>query len=781
MIKKFWVLILLTTCLTSFAQVGTWESLPTMTEIRALLPLQNQVILASNGGIMTVDKTTGAFEYGIKGLQTDNYDVITVFIDSDSLLWIGSKSPGPIVEVISLKTGVRQPVEFVDLDQANSFTQVGDSIYTTYQDGLEGGILLYRKKAAKIEYLDLFNNFPAQSTLDLTSIGDVICQKGKLLFRTTKHILWVDLNGSNLKDPANWNVTAIPTGNTKINRLLEYGDELLLAMDNKLYSYDYLEFNELVKLGTTVLDLAQDPLNPNRIVLASTSGIFEYNIDSGSIDQLAELAGIHSIGIQDTAIWVASNTDFLSVLTEATYEIFSANRPIDHLFNRILSSATGQLVGAAINGISIHSEKGWRTIRPGITNSFGPEQYNWDALIVDTLAYGGNAVVEDMIIDHFGSIYLSLQGRGVFKFGDEPVFYDAENGVLEPTFDSDTYILPTQMALDSHGNVWITTKFVREGGSVLTILGADQEIYHIKQYQGGLDTRMVKSIAIDDNDLVWIGSQIASDLQASGGIHLIENYGDLDQQAGLSVSSLIGSPLASNEILQLEVDARNTLWILTPAGVQSMPLPDEFLNSTELRNWARLYMTRNDADLYYYWQLTDYNVTGIEIDQRGHHWFLSSNAGVHVLQDNGRWINGGFGYNTANSDLLDNEIHSVTFNAESGQAFFSTPKGISILNTPFANPKENYSSIHIYPQPFNPNIHDKVIIQGLMDNSAVKVLTISGTLVKELSSESNEVQGFEAHWDGRDTAGDLVGSGVYILYLFNDDGAASSQKLAILR
>jgi hypothetical protein len=154
---------------------------------------------------------------------------------------------------------------------------------------------------------------------------------------------------------------------------------------------------------------------------------------------------------------------------------------------------------------------------------------------------------------------------------------------------------------------------------------------------------------------------------------------------------------------------------------------------------------------------------------------------VHVLLENGRWINGGYGYNTGNSGLLDNEIQAVAFDAVSGRTYLATPKGVAILNTPYANPKPDYSSIHIYPQPFNPDIHDQVIIQGLMDNSAVKILTVTGTLVTELTADNAGVQGYEAHWDGRDSAGDRVSSGVYILFFYSAAGEAATEKLAVLR
>lgn len=785
MINSIRLTFLLILAMTSYAQVGSWENLPTLTEIRALIPLENNVLIASDGGVLVFDRADESFLYDVYGMQTNNLDVKAIYIDPDSLLWVGSKSPGPIIEVFDLKTNTRQQVEFVDLEEVNSFVQVGDSIYTTYQDGLEGGLLLFRIGTDKIEYLDQFNNFPDQNSLDLTAVGDVFTLNGKLIFRTNNHILYVELDGSNLKDPVNWKVIFAPNTGSDINQLIPYGDDLLLTLGDRLYRYNFSGFTELFSTGSPILDMREDPEIAGRLVLATQDDIYEYNVESGEDNQLVSQNGIQNIGVYEGEIWVGSSSDFLSVLSEQSYMTFSANRPSDHFFNQMMTNSKGELVGAAYNGISIHADEGWRTVRAGSENgSFDDDLYDWNKMIIDTLEYRGYAVVEDMITDHEGKFYLSIQGRGVLKFDsvepDESAFYDATDGVLEPTFNSETFILPTQMASDSRNNIWLTTKFVREGGHVLTILGPAGEINHIDQDEGGLSSRTVKSIAIDENDLVWTGSQVRSELQALGGIHLIAPVEGADQPEW-NVSALIGSPLASNEILQLEIDSQNTLWILTTSGVQSMTLPDTWLNSTELSNWANLHMTPKLNDYYYYWQLTDYNVTGIEIDQRGNHWFLSSNAGVHVLQDNGRWINGGFGYNTGNSDLIDNEIYSMAFDPQSGQAFFSTPKGISILKTAFAEPKENYSGIHIYPQPFKPANHDRVIIQGLMDNSSVKILTVSGMLVRELSSQDDTVQGYEAQWDGRDTAGDLVGSGVYILYLFNEDGVVSSQKLALLR
>ncbi|MCF7824887.1 MAG: T9SS type A sorting domain-containing protein [Candidatus Marinimicrobia bacterium] len=781
---QFFILCSLTSI--GFGQVGTWESIPTLTEIRSILPLEDKVFLSSDGGILSFEKATKTFEMGIDGIQSTNLDQNILYVDEDSLLWIGARSPGPIIEVYDLESGLKKPIEFVNLDEINSFTQVGDSIYASYHDGLDGGLLLFRKGTSKIEYLDQFSNFSSVTSLDLGEANDVTSLDSILIFRTSKNLLWSKLGGTNLKDPSNWNVVDIPQGTLKISKLISSGRKLYIAIDKYIYEYNFSNYSQIHYSATTINDLKQDSVNPDRLVYTTSSGVYELDLVMNTENQLLAHADIQAVAASRDEIWLSSSSDFLGSFQDGEYSVHSANRPRDHLFNKMIVDWEGKLIAGAYNGISIRNDQGWRTIQSGSqTGSFNMELYDWNSMIVDTLAYTGNAVVEDMVNDHSGDLYISLQGRGVLKLGSdlngESVFYTSADGTLEPTFDSETFVLPGQMAVDSKNNVWLTNKLIRDGQSSITILGADSGVYHINQYQDGMDSRTVKSIAIDQNDFIWVGSQVRAELQATGGIHFISLKDSLGSDMHLDVSLLSGSPpLGDNDILQLEVDAQNTLWILTSAGVQSMALPDKWLNTNELKNWAALYMTSRDPDYYYYWQLTDYNVTGIEIDQRGNKWFLSSNAGFHVLQNNGRWINDGYGYNTSNSDLLDDAVYSIAFDSQSGRAYISTSKGISVLNTPFANPREDYSDMHIYPQPFTPRIHERVVIQGLMDNSSIKIMTVAGKLVRALTSENNEVQGYEAQWDGRDAQGDIVGSGVYLLIIFNEDGVASTKKLAVL-
>ena len=71
-----------------------------------------------------------------------------------------------------------------------------------------------------------------------------------------------------------------------------------------------------------------------------------------------------------------------------------------------------------------------------------------------------------------------------------------------------------------------------------------------------------------------------------------------------------------------------------------------------------------------------------------------------------------------------------------------------------------------------------VTIDGLIRNSEIKIVTVSGKLVREFSSPG----GRTAFWDGRDDDGNLVNSGIYIVIAFDQEGnSVETGKIAVLR
>ncbi len=62
-----------------------------------------------------------------------------------------------------------------------------------------------------------------------------------------------------------------------------------------------------------------------------------------------------------------------------------------------------------------------------------------------------------------------------------------------------------------------------------------------------------------------------------------------------------------------------------------------------------------------------------------------------------------------------------------------------------------------------------IAIKGLFKNSAVKITDVSGTLVFATKAE-----GSQAIWHGRNFNGDKVQTGVYLVFITNDDGSETA-------
>ena len=109
---------------------------------------------------------------------------------------------------------------------------------------------------------------------------------------------------------------------------------------------------------------------------------------------------------------------------------------------------------------------------------------------------------------------------------------------------------------------------------------------------------------------------------------------------------------------------------------------------------------------------------------------------------------------------------------EDGLAYIATNKGVSIIRIPFSNEKKSYNNVEIFPSPFSLPNEKLLTINGLMDNSAVKIMTLNGDSAFELFLNMN-IKGYQAFWDGRDEQGSYVGSGVYLIAVYNEKGTSS--------
>jgi len=94
------------------------------------------------------------------------------------------------------------------------------------------------------------------------------------------------------------------------------------------------------------------------------------------------------------------------------------------------------------------------------------------------------------------------------------------------------------------------------------------------------------------------------------------------------------------------------------------------------------------------------------------------------------------------------------------------------------SPAENLSEINVFPNPYYPKVHlNGLTFDELPRNASIKIYTINGELVREVSYVTNTGS---ARWDGKNSNGEYVASGVYIA-LINSNLGKKIIKIAVER
>ena len=122
---------------------------------------------------------------------------------------------------------------------------------------------------------------------------------------------------------------------------------------------------------------------------------------------------------------------------------------------------------------------------------------------------------------------------------------------------------------------------------------------------------------------------------------------------------------------------------------------------------------------------------------------------------------------------IENEIFTLT---NQGGYFKLGPKTIIVPER--TNIHQNY------PNPFNPTTtisYDIGLMDGLSQNVSIDVYNLLGQHVKSLIKEIDQIGQFSIMWDGQDTFGQQMSSGVYFIQLSTKTGIIKNKKMMLLK
>lgn len=168
------------------------------------------------------------------------------------------------------------------------------------------------------------------------------------------------------------------------------------------------------------------------------------------------------------------------------------------------------------------------------------------------------------------------------------------------------------------------------------------------------------------------------------------------------------------------------------------------------------------------------NITALATAPNGDVWIGTDNG--LVLYRAGTWTT----YSTRNSLLVDDAVQCLTVDATRTpyELWIGTATGVSRLavDAPTTNTGTS-TTLRFYPHPFRPGHGDRLhLAGGFLTPASVKIYDARGRVVVEFTAVSSG----QAFWDGRDAAGNPVGSGLYRARV-EADGVVTRMSLAVVR
>ncbi len=740
MLKKIFYLVILfiTTNPITYSQVNltNWKSHTSLLDIRSICVDSNDNFwAATSGGAYKYNRIDSTFEEfrNIDALLT--IDLSEVSADKDNI-YFGSNNG--VLEIFNLKKGWSHILDIKNAGFTNP--RINDIVSYNGKVYIAGGFgltVFNPKENIFIEDVKRFGNFPAQ-----IEVKKILIKNNEIWLATTNGITKANLSGS-LADKNIWTTYADSVGSFE-KYLFDMID--IVVAKNEIYACS----------ENLVLKLVNDKFEK---IINNLANINSLSVFNNSL-RIAYNEGIYNLDFQQTTYYsnISKLFDFNSKSNLGSGTIFSYKTGGFAIIDEKSSTPNLILPNSPLSNNFIYIEKGnnndlWAC--SGRDNGKGLmslKNNKWINLTINTYPkIRTNAFVKLSAINN--SIYCGTYGAGQVIIKDSMSTFVIDtltnnNSPFQGIGGANNWVIVGNSKLDKYGNVW-SVNWASDRANVLVKQSKDGTL---KGYKNCFDVNNTNyfTLDIDNNDTKWVGSS-TSNVTSSGelnihGLYYFNDNGTPDNLNDDYCGTLTTAkyPTLRNMIqTDIKVDKTGYIWIGTPSGVAVIVNPSIAISGNNPS-----FIVREIK------QLKDLNVRQIMIDALNNKW-IATTKGVYVLNPDGTEVISIF--NSSNTPLPVNEVFSMANDPNTGEIYFGTQKGLYIANSLSIEPQDAFS-ISCYPQPFNRNTDEYLVIDGLTINSELKITTLDGELVKSLKSNSKRTI-----WDGKNENGILAKSGVYMI------------------
>lgn len=606
-----------------------------------------------------------------------------------------------------------------------------------------------------------------------TSVYDVCIYQGRYYAATAEGVKWANMNTSNLADYANWQeeaqINALAMGGSQITRILAFNGQLWAqsssisdtstSMQEQLWVYGqatgWQEKNAMGQGKNHII------LSQGKLIISSGEQMTVYTASNGTLSS----QNLPHKEINDAAydnngkLWMASSySGLVSPSADgASYAYYSPNGPYNEGAYKLTATENSLWVaggGFQRNGTNNYSHNGLHFFDGQMWHSVTGWSFNGSGLfmdLMDVLPISGTS----------NRAWAASWSAGLFQFTVSNLDnqYNASNSILayDDYLQGQTKI--SSVAYDSKGALWMLNPRTE---NKLKVIKPDGSWAAIKI--PGDELEILMGLYINSLDQLWF---ISSNSIYSPGLIIYDFNGTYDNTDDDTYKKLApitdreGSVI-SKDIYSITEDDDGVMWVGTATGPVLFYSAYKAFESGFYGTQVKI--TKEDDPDYADLLLKDETIQCICVDGANRKWLGTANSGAYLVSDDGteRILH----FTEENSPLPSNNIYSIAITGESGEVFFGTDYGIVSYRGDATEGQDEFGLVYAYPNPVRPDYTGDIYIAGLIKDCNVKITDISGRLVYETTS-----QGGQATWDGRNLNGRRVQTGVYLVFLTNDDGS----------
>lgn len=753
----------------SFSQstaIGEWKNYFPFRSVIDVVKNGNVVYGATENGIIVNNYQEGTTEKltEVNALSDNNITAIDFNVTNNAL----------IVAYANGNADIIVGNETTNLFQIKESNLTGDkTIYDIFCKGnfayLSCGFGIVVFDVSKKEIKDTYIIGPSGSQL---RVNTVVINNNVIYAGTESGLYTASESSPFLTDFNSWTKsTSIPSGNKQITQFTSFKNKIIANVEfssdvDSIYTYDGTSWGRI----NTLRDKKTNSVYGfnNRLTISHYDTVYvldtNFSIEKTftNYDAFWKIRanyvmydGSHYyIGDGDNAL--VKFTDNFNADREEPKSIFTNNVVDIEVVDGNLWGATGSVVGGGWNktysndGIFHHNirENDWRIYSIRYLN----DQYCFSGECMNDFI----GVAVDPKRPKVG-IACSFSVKGMAELANNKlvVAYDSANSSLQISSVHGDRFAVADAAFDANSNLWAVNSWAAKALSVRTAGGSWKGLNCGTESQ---NTIASKIIIAEKNGYKWI---VFKDK------HLLayhDNETPLDEsddsykvvKGGAANGNLDAIPICVAE------DKDGEIWIGTENGIYVIYTPSEIFNSGSFS--AEKIKIEQDGNIEFL--LENEIITSVIVDGGNRKWIGTQGSGIFVLSPDGTTQLNNF--TEENSPLLSNTINDIAIDGETGEVFIATDKGLISYKGEATEGQQTYLDVYAYPNPVPPGYNGKIAIKGLVANSDVRITDVVGNVVFSTKSI-----GGQAIWDGNKLDGARASSGIYLVFMTNEDGNTS--------